>query len=230
MENGTPLWKIVAIMLAIVLPVVIFFQTRLGKIIIMTHSDFSKKLVAYIQKWEGGLSRDPKDTASKNPAPWTHNGLTGWHTNKGVTYETFSSLATSLGYAPTAQNFFTMPDDIWYKILWNGYAKPFQLERINHLPRIQAVIISWAWGSGVGGATTRLARFQREVMGIQDGNITTLEIVGYFNQLVTAKNEIEVFNKLCDRRLQDFQKMPSWNAHGKGWTNRLNDFRKTFGS
>lgn len=218
-------------MLVIVLPIVWVFQKQLAKIIMsnITPTNMAAKLIPYIQKWEGGLSRDPKDTASSNPAPWTYNGQTGWHTNKGVTYATFSSLASRLGYAPTADNFFKMPDDIWYKILWEGYAKPFQLERINHLPRIQAVIINWAWGSGVGGATTRLGRFLREEMGVQDNNITTTKIASYFNQLVKPEKEVEVFHKLCDRRLADFQKMPSWNAHGRGWTNRLNDFRTLFG-
>lgn len=187
-----------------------------------------KKLVPYIDKWEGGLSRDPNDTASKNPAPWTYNGKTGWHTNKGITYTTFIGNASRLGYDPTAENFFLMPDALWLKILNGAYMKAFPLEQINHLPRIQAVIITWAWGSGVSGAEKRLANFQREEMGIVDSNITPAEIVANFKAKINTANEREWFHKLCDRREADFRKMATFNVHGNGWINRLNYFRNLF--
>lgn len=186
------------------------------------------KLSVFIKKWEGGASRDTKDTASSYPAPWSYKGQTGWHTVKGVTYKTFEANAKKLGYAVTSENFFNMPDDIWYKILKEVYVSGFPIDRIAHLPRIQAVIITWAWGSGVGGAETRLARFQREVMGINDSNITKSEIVDNFKKHINPLNEKEWFNKLCDRRAEDFKKMSSYAVHGTGWMNRLNDFRKTF--
>src|SRR5690606_10527030 len=106
------------------------------------------------------------DTASSYPAPWSYKGQTGWHTNKGITYQTFVSNASRLGYEATAENFFKMPDEIWLKILKGVYMKAFPLDRISHLPRIQAVIITWAWGSGPAGAERYLANFQRQVMGI----------------------------------------------------------------
>lgn len=217
--------QIAIIIFAVAIVVVFVGQYLLNKFL---NTMLLGKLSKFIQKWEGGLSRDTKDTASSNPAPWTYKGQTGWHTNKGITYSAFVSNANRLGYAPTAENFFTMPDAIWYKILKEVYVKGFPIEKIAHLPRIQAVIITWAWGSGIGGAELRLARFQREVMGIQDSNITRTEIVDNFKKRITPLNELEWFNKLCDRRLADFKKMSSWSAHGNGWTNRLNDFRKTF--
>ncbi len=186
------------------------------------------KLSPFIAKWEGGLSRDSSDTASSHPAPWEYNGKTGWHTNKGITYQTFSGNAKRLGYVASKENFFNMPDEIWLKILKEVYVKAFPIEKIAHLPRIQAVIITWAWGSGTSGAETRLARFQREEMGIQDANITPEEIVKNFRNKITPVNELEWFNKLCDRRKTDFQKMSTCSAHCKGWLRRLDDFRQTF--
>lgn len=186
------------------------------------------KLVPFIQKWEGGLSRDPNDTASSQPAPWTYQGKTGWHTNKGITYATFKGNASRLGYAPTAENFFQMPDDLWLKILRGGYMSAFPLDQINHLPRIQAVIITWAWGSGVGGAESRLAKFQREVMGVNDSNITKAEIVANFKKKINPMNEREWFNKLCDRRAEDYSKIPTCSTHCRGWNNRLREFRQLF--
>ena len=72
--------------------------------------------IPFIKKAEGGLSRVKTDSASAHPAPWPYNGHSDWHTNKGVTYQTFAALAPKLGYAITPENFFAMPDAIWYKI------------------------------------------------------------------------------------------------------------------
>lgn len=190
--------------------------------------NMSGKLEEFIKKWEGGLSRDPHDTASSNPAPWEYQGKKGWHTNKGITFTTFQTYASKLGYAVTPQLWFTMPNELWQRILWKAYAGGYPLEKINHLPRIQAVIITWAWGSGLAGSEFRLARFQREVMGIKDSNITKSEIVENFAKKITPANEKHWFNLLCDRRAEDFKKMSSFDKHGKGWLNRLADFRKTF--
>lgn len=186
------------------------------------------KLAVFIKQWEGGLSRDPDDNASAHPAPWPYKGLTGWHTNKGITYQTFSANANRLGYANTPENFFQMPDSIFLSILKNVYAAGYPLNRIDHLPRIQAVIITWAWGSGLGGSERYLANFQRTEMGISAANITKAEIVDNFRSKITPLNEKEWFNKLNDRRLSDFKKMADWNKFGTGWTNRLNNFKKTF--
>ena len=68
---------------------------------------------SFIQAWEGGLSRNTTDSASSMPAPWMYKGVTGWHTNKGVTYKAFVGLANKVGYEISAENFFTMPDRIW---------------------------------------------------------------------------------------------------------------------
>lgn len=189
--------------------------------------DLSTRLFPFIKKWEGGLSRALTDTASAYPCPDVYDGKYGWHTNKGITWQTFKSLA-HLGYSATSKNFFEMPDDIWVKIAKEGYWKPFNLDTINHLPRIQAVIFSWAWGSGLGGAEIRLARWQRDYFKVQDNNITKHEITENFKKYVTPANELKIFNALCDRRLEDFKKMSTWNANGKGWSRRLDAFRLLF--
>lgn len=195
---------------------------------ISNRKSFMQKLVEFIKKWEGGLSRAKSDTASQYPAPWEYNGQKGWHTNMGITYKTFTSLAKKIGYAVSAENFFNMSGDLWMKILLEGYMKPYPLHKIKHLPRIQAVIITWAWGSGLGGSERRLAGFQREVMGIVDGDITKDEIIENFKRYVTKVNERKWFHLLCDRRAEDFMKMSTFAANGKGWLRRLADFRETF--
>lgn len=187
-----------------------------------------EKLIPFIQKQEGGLSRDTSDNASSNPCPYPYKGVYGYHTNKGVTWTTFTGLAQKLGYAATANNFFTMPFKIWFDILKNGYLKPFDIDQINHLPRIQAVIITWAWGSGVAGSTSRLARFQRNNFGITDSNITSKEITANFKKHVNSLNEKKIFNLLCDQRAEDFSKMADFPKYKNGWLNRLKEFRTLF--
>ena len=56
-----------------------------------------KKIMPFVRKWEGGLSNNKSDNASKNPSPCEYNGKKGWHTNKGVTWTTFKGSA-NLGY------------------------------------------------------------------------------------------------------------------------------------
>lgn len=180
------------------------------------------KLQPFLEKWEGGLSNDPYDKAASYPSPWN-----GYHTNKGVTYKTFKTLSPKLGYAVTKDNFLNMPNHIWIKIVQH-YADSFPLDRINHLPSIQAVIITWAWGSGAGGAERHLANWMRANWGIQDSDITPSEIVEHFNKRVNAFNQKAIFNQLCDDRARQFRTFSTWSVHGKGWMNRLNDFRSRF--
>ncbi len=194
----------------------------------MSNDYLLKKLVPFLLEQEGGLSNDPDDNASAHPAPWTYEGETGWHTNKGITYQTFVSNAHKVGYKPTAENFFTMPDYIWLGILKKSYMGAFPLDEISHLPKIQAVIITWAWGSGPGGAEGYLANFQRKNFGIQDKDITPSEIVRNFKIHVNPLNEEKWFQKLCDQRAIDFSKMKDYPKYKNGWISRLNKFRKLF--
>ena len=188
-----------------------------------------QRLIPFIGKWEGGLSHAKTDTASSYPAPWTYKGRSDWHTNRGITYATFVSLSSKLGYAVTPNNFFNMSNALWLKILKGGFLAPYPLGRIKHLPRIQAVIITWAWGSGLGGSEVRLANFQRDQMRIVDGNITKTEIVENFRSKIKRVNELKWFHRLCDRREADFRRMSTFPKNGKGWLRRLDEFRTVFG-
>lgn len=180
-------------------------------------------IVPFFLKWEGGLSRSTKDTASANPAPWTYNGLTGWHTNKGVTYSTFKSMAPAVGYSVTADNFFTMPSNIWGGIMKIGYWDPFKLDEMNSQV-IADTIVSWAWGSGVTGAATQLKKFLAK-KGITV--TSTSDIVNAFNSLVTISNEEQIFTEMVAAREAYFRAI-NQPANLQGWLNRLAEF-KSFG-
>ena len=76
-----------------------------------------RQITGWIKKWEGGLSKSKSDYASKFPVP---DG-SSYHTNEGVTWKTFETLAPKLSYSATPQLFYAMPDDVWGKIFKYGY-------------------------------------------------------------------------------------------------------------
>lgn len=181
-----------------------------------------QKAIPYIRKAEGGLSRATTDTASKNPAPFPYQGKTGWHTNKGITWTTFSSLAPKLGYQATADNFFVMPDPIWEKIYRHGYWNPMNADKINS-EAIAVAIVDYAWAFGVGGATTRLKRWVKTAYGVDASNMT--DVVNVINK---QQNESETFDKLIVHRKAAFTAL-NQPANEKGWQSRMDELKK-FGS
>lgn len=178
----------------------------------------------FVKKWEGGVSRNPADSAAADPVPGIYNGKTGWHTNKGVTWTTFKSLSQKLGYSATPELFFLMPDDIWKKIAKNGYWDPFMLDTLPKT-RVAYCIFTWAWGSGVGGAARELTKFQKNKMGILINNNTHAEIVANFK--TSFMSDEQLFGMLCDEREAFFRGLNK-PQFLQGWLNRLNDFRRTF--
>lgn len=182
------------------------------------------KAIPYIRKAEGGLSRATTDTASKNPAPFTYQGKTGWHTNKGITWTTFSGLASKLGYQPTAANFFSMPDAIWEKIYKDGYWNPMMAGSFNS-DAIAVAIVDYAWAFGVGGATTRLKKWVKSTFGVDAK--TMADVVNTVNKQ-SGESESETFNKLILHRKAAFSALKQ-PANEKGWLARM-DVLKNFGS
>lgn len=173
-----------------------------------------------IIKWEGGLSRDTNDTASKNPAPWTYKGVTGWHTNKGVTYATFINLANKVGYQPTAENFFNMPDSIWDGIFKIGYWDPWKLDNMKS-QAIADTLACFAWGSGVQGSFNSVKKY----LATKSINVSnTEEAVQQFNKL-SLFNEEKIFLELIDWREKFFRSL-NQPVFLRGWLNRLADIKQ----
>ncbi len=174
-----------------------------------------------IQKWEGGLSRATTDTASANPAPWSYNGTTGWHTNKGVTYSTFISLSPLLKYPATSDNFFVMPDTIWNLIFKRGYWDTFNLDKMNSQV-VADTIAQWSWGSGPNGALSSIKKYlATKGITVSDRD----DVVQAFNQLVNPVNEKAIFLELIDWREAFFRSLGQ-PANLNGWLNRLADFKQ----
>lgn len=180
-----------------------------------------KNIVGFIKVREGGLSSATTDTASRNPSN-CGNGSNGkpYHTNKGVTWLTFSTLASKLGYSATCSNFMKMPDDIWAKIYKYGYWNPMMGDDIKN-QAVANVFVEMAWGSGVGGATNALKKFFTANYNKSFSNVS--QMVDYVNQLDSEGRTSELFEKLNTYR-KSFYKSLNQPANLTGWLNRLNAF------
>lgn len=179
-----------------------------------------KNYIAEIMYREGGLSKDPNDTASRSPVP---DG-SGYHTNKGITWATFVSLSPKLGYNATPQLFYLMPNEIWLKIYKVGYWDAVKGDEINS-QAIANMIVQMAWGSGATIAT----RLTQEVLNtsfgeklVVDGKFGNLTLAAVNRHSKTKTQEKRLFTALWNRRMRFLQSLPSFASFGNGWTNRMN--------
>lgn len=189
-----------------------------------------KKIIPFIRKAEGGLSKSKYDYASKYPSPCEYKGTKGWHTNKGITWATFKDNARYVGYEPTCENFIAMPDKIWNGVFKKAYWDKFDLDNYKS-QTIADFIVSVAWGSGVWGATKLLWKFIKEKYGIDLGTGKSYldrqkveNFKKFFNDKVTQdKSDEKIFNELVKRK-EEFLKSLNQPANIKGWLSRLNKF------
>lgn len=184
--------------------------------------------VDFIKKWEGGLSNDPRDIGpASHPAPCVYMGQTGWHTNKGIIYSTFENNA-KLGYVASCANFIAMPDYIWLKIYKVSFWDKFLLDEYRS-QAIADVIVSLAWGSGLGGAYKQLAKFLNQGYGATLRATTSeysienaAKIRDMFRQITrSAVSEKRVHLRLI-QHMQQFYISLNKPVYIRGWLNRLN--------
>jgi len=182
----------------------------------------TQEYINAIHKYEGGLTGDPRDPASKNPSPCGKDKHGDpYHTNKGVTWTSFNALAPVLGYKVDCATFMAMSDDVWIKIFKHGYWNPVQLDSIKS-NGLAYLLADFSWGSGPGYVKPFLNHFL-----LSHYNITAIDTVSQNNALngLTAKNEVDVIQKISAARLESFKSMEGgklFEIYGAGWTNRLN--------
>ena len=186
-----------------------------------------KNIVPFIRKVEGGITANPKDTASKNPSPCgkDKNG-NSYHTNKGIQWATFKGLASKGGYSTSCDNFLKMPDDIWLKIYKVGYWDEIQGDRIKN-QAIANVFVEMVWGSGLGSVsrgTGTLGWLNRFFLKNYNQNLTSItQMVDFVNKLDNEGKTPELFEKLNDFRASKYKAL-NQPTFIKGWLNRLNSF------
>lgn len=180
-----------------------------------------RDIINFTKVWEGGLSSAQTDTARKNPSP-CGNGKNGYpyHTNKGVQWITFKSLATKGGYAATCDNFIKMPTDIWLKIYKVGFWDEMQGDKIKN-QAIANTFVKWAWGSGVGGAISSLKKFFKSKYNKDFTSIS--QMVNFVNEIDDKDQNKELFDGLMAHR-EAFLRSTGQTANLKGWFNREDAF------
>ncbi|GEM_PF-940189 len=187
-------------------------------------------LVVFFKEKEGGLSRDPKDSASAYPCPTPYDGKTGWHTNKGITYKVW---VANFGTNDDA-GFFAMSDKDWGIIFKKRYWDTVKADSIKSTP-IAFTLVSWGWGSG---PVTAIKQMQG-VVGVAKDGIIGPNTLGAIN----AQNPKQLFNKCLAAREAFFryisnpdngrtpaqkQRYQNNQRFLQGWLNRLNAFDKKF--
>lgn len=150
--------------------------------------------IPIIKKTEGGLSKDPNDNAAKFPVP---DG-SGFHTNKGITWQTFTSLAPTLGYIATPKLFYEMPEALWRTIYKRAYWDAVRGDEIKSIG-IAIYLVDFAFNSGPGNAVRVLQRVLNESFGnklVVDGAIGPLTIAA-----TNAANERNLLSAYHQARL-----------------------------
>ncbi len=181
-----------------------------------------KKYVDFTKRWEGGLTRDVADSASKYPCPTPYNGKFGWHTNVGITYKVWVSVFGK----NNDKRFYEMSDNDWFNVFktlyWNG-VRGDEYKNIS----IAIIVTGMAWGSGKKQSVKTLQNAIKNL-----GNKIDVDgVLG--NTTIRLANECnprDLFDEIIRLRGIFFKKIAvGKNAKFKnGWLNRLEDYRKTF--
>lgn len=178
--------------------------------------------INFIKKWEGGLTGHPSDSASASPAPCGNDPKYNapYHTNKGVTWATYSSSVSS----PNCAEFLAMPDAVWLYIWKTKYWDKVQGDALQN-QAIANAYASWAWGSGVGGANNLM-----KSMLMQEYGYTFTEVASPYNRTIilnqlSQQDAAGLFDTMIVTRENFFRGLSTFNTFGSGWLNRLDDFR-----
>ena len=199
-------------------------------------AETNKKIIDFFMKWEGGLSRDPKDSASKYPNPLKHDGQYGFHTNMGITFATWTKFKGK----KANRAFFEMTHEDVVEIFEKGYWLPSKCDKIDS-QAIGVCLVSWAWGSGSYGAATQLQRMllkDGHKIGAVDGIIGKKTL-----KAVNSYDEVELFDLMVKTREAFFRYISNYNNARtqsqrtrfsnnarflNGWLNRLRNFNEKF--
>ncbi|HBG40100.1 MAG TPA: peptidoglycan domain protein [Porphyromonadaceae bacterium] len=161
-------------------------------------------LVPIILKWEGGFANDPDDL--------------GGATNKGITFNTFSSYCRRKGYPkPTIERLKAITAAQWMDIMKTMYWDKWRADEIQS-QSVANILVDWLWLSGSHGI-----KIPQSVLGVPADGIVGPQTINAVNR----EDPLTLFNKIKEARYQFIdricQSRPINNKYKKGWINRLND-------
>jgi lysozyme family protein len=167
-----------------------------------------REYLEFTEQREGGLSKAKTDNASKYPVP---DG-SGYHTNKGITWETFERLSDKLGYEASPKIFYKMPDEIFEKI-FEYYWNLSGANLINN-QAIANLVFQALWGGGHKELVTKIQKYFRLKVDFIIGKITASTINSFPDQK-------QLYNTLHQARLDYLRSLKSYQDNGKGWERRM---------
>ena len=177
-----------------------------------------KNIIPFILKAEGGLSKNPADTASQNPVP---DG-SGFHTNRGITWTVFSGVF-GIG-DDSIKRFYEMNMDDWgtifKKLYWDQILGDLIISE-----RIAAICVDWIWGSGKHYPEIDIQDILIHVFGqhiTEDGNFGQHTI-----DAINGVDEQKLWDAIVAKRFWYLDQIvlahPSQSIWLKGWQNRMNE-------
>ena len=186
--------------------------------------DLIEKYVEFTKKWEGGLSRDTADSASKLPCPTPYNGVSGYHTNIGITYRVWKAVFG----AKNDERFYKMNNEDWFNVFKTLYWNSMRGDEFQSM-NVAIISVGMAWGSGKKAAVRLLQKAIRKC-GVP---VTVDGILG--NGTMRAVNAIDptkLFDAIIKEREAFFRYIgrpgvPN-NKFLRGWLRRLEDYNDTF--
>lgn len=178
----------------------------------------SKHVVPFIKSAEGGLSKNPADTASQNPI----TDGSGYHTNKGITWTSWSSIFGT--DADSIKRFYAMNDDDWDAIFRKFYWSQMLGDSINS-QRIADIIVDWVWGSGKHYPEIDVQDILIHTFGehiTEDGSFGPATV-----KAINEVDEQKLWDAIVAKRFWYLEQIvlahPSQNIWLKGWKNRMNN-------
>lgn len=184
---------------------------------VQSNSSTWKLYLTHVLSWEGKTSSDPRDTAAScAPTPGAI------HTNKGVTFCTFKTLAAKIGITPvTYKRFLALTDNEIGLFIYEFY------KSVSGSMFPDSVALSMteaAWGSGAKRAIKHL-QDALNVMGkkvevTQTANAQTAEAAN-------SVSEEELFKQYWIQRkayIDFLTSQKKYAMYKNGWNNRINSF------
>lgn len=201
--------------------VLYFLKDKIKMFVFKESKNLSKKkYYEHILEWEGGISRNPNDSASQNPMP-----NSDIHTNKGIQWVTYVTFCEINNKNVNEQEFLEMPFSLWQQITDSLYWDKWNLDSVN-CNNVAIMIHAFAYGFGNLGSEIKLANFIRNEWNVQDNDITKSEIIEHFNEYTRTNGCDSLTKKLIEYRRELIYASPLFDDFGNGWLNRLNSLEK----
>lgn len=175
----------------------------------------------HVLKWEGKTSKDPRDTAVVC-APFKG----AFHTNKGVTFCTFKTLAKKLGILPvTYDRFLKLTDEEIKKFIFE-FMQSVKADQLKD--SIALALTEATWGSGKRAVRQFYQALNNLNYRLPVRDFLTNQVINIANN-IPEKMLFDEYIKIRENFLYNtLGKNPKYSMYTRGWRNRMNDFKKNF--